>query len=263
MTTLLAQPRSIVAAACRAPWGEAADGLPGAAPAELPNVPGFVLSRFSPLVAEVATACLGEPGSDRDLTVGRAERTAIVLATTYGDTTTSDVATERLVAGQVHSPLLFFQSVTTSILGHLSKRYGITGPISCVSAGTDPAAEALRLADLLLDDEEVEQVLVVGVETAANGRVDWVRERVGTARLFGPLPQGDAAAALLLRRQDPDGSPQVLPAVPAVPVESAGSVEPAEPRWPAYGWLAPLVELCTAAAAQSPADLSSSTSTTE
>ncbi|MFF1676954.1 beta-ketoacyl synthase chain length factor [Streptomyces sp. NPDC058256] len=244
MTTLLAQPRSIVAAACRAPWGEAADGLPGAAPAELPNVPGFVLSRFSPLVAEVAGACLGDPGTEHDLTAGRAGRTAIVLATTYGDTTTSDVATQRLVAGKVHSPLLFFQSVTTSILGHLTKRYGITGPISCISAGTDPAAEALQLADLLLDEEEVEQVLVIGVETAANERVDWVRERVGSARLFGPLPQGDAAVALLLRRGNTDGSPG-LPAA-----------EPTVPQWPAYGWLAPLVELCTAC------DLSSSTSTT-
>ncbi|MBD0743123.1 beta-ketoacyl synthase chain length factor [Streptomyces sp. CBMA152] len=228
MTTLLAPPRTIAAAACRAPWGPAAAGLPGAAPAELPGVPGFVLSRFNPLIADVVVGCLGEPGSDGDLTAGAGASTAVVLATTYGDTTTSDVATQRLVAGQVHSPLLFFQSVTTSILGHLTKRYGVTGPLSCLSTGSEPALAALEFADVLLDDEDMSQVLVVGVETAANERVDWVREHVGTETLFGPLPHGDAAVALLLRADRPH--------------EAVGARLSTD-RWPPYGWLSPLAEL--------------------
>ncbi|MFJ9871288.1 beta-ketoacyl synthase chain length factor [Streptomyces sp. NPDC101165] len=236
MTTLLAPPRTIAAAACRAPWGPTAEGLPGAAPAELPGVPGFVLSRFNPLIADVVVACLGEPGTDGDLTAGSGASTAIVLATTYGDTTTSDVATQRLVDGQVHSPLLFFQSVTTSILGHLTKRYGITGQLSCVSAGTEPALAALELADVLLDEDDVTQVLIVGVETAANERVDWVRERVGTDRLFGPLPHADAAVALLLR-EDRDG-------------QTSGTRRLSAARWPEYGWLSPLAELAELAAPQ-------------
>lgn len=222
MTTSL-----VAAGACRVPWGPAANGLPGAAPAELPGLTGFVLSRFNPLIADVVVDCLGEPGSPHDLTTGRADRTAIVLATTYGDTTTSDVATQRLVAGQVHSPLLFFQSVTTSVLGHLARQYGITGPISCISTGADPAAEALTLADLLLAEDDADQVLVVGVETAANERVDWIRERVDEQGGFGPLPHGDAAVALLLRRG------------------GEGTAAPKSRSWPQYGWLAPLVQLIT------------------
>lgn len=231
MTTLLDRPMTVVAGACRAPWGAAADGLPGAAPLRLPSVPGFVTSRFSPLVAAAVEACLGGPPGDPDLVAGRGERTAIVLATMCGDTTTTDTATRRMVAGQVHSPLLFFQSVTTSVLGHLSRRYGITGPISCVSDGADLSSEALRLAEVVLDDDWLDQVLVVGVEVEAEERVDWVREHADRAYPLGPLPRGDAVVALLLRRGDEAREPTRVPPS-AAPAPSA------------YGWLAPLVALC-------------------
>lgn len=231
MTTLPRRPLTVVAGACRAPWGAAADGLPGAAPPALPNVPGFVTSRFSPLVAAAVDACLGGPDGDRDPVAGRGERTAIVLATMCGDTTTTDTATRRMVAGQVHSPLLFFQSVTTSVLGHLGRRYGITGPVGCVSDGAGLAAEALRLAEVVLDDPWLEQVLVVGVDVAAEERVTWAREHTDRTYPLGPLPRGDAVVALLLRRGDEADGPSPVPG-------------PAAPAPPGYGWLAPLVALC-------------------
>lgn len=230
MTTPLERPMTVVAGACRAPWGAAADGLPGAAPPQLPSVPGFVTSRFSPLVAAAVEACLGGPPGDPDLVAGRGERTAIVLATMCGDTTTTDTATRRMVAGQVHSPLLFFQSVTTSVLGHLSRRYGITGPISCVSDCADLSSQALGLAEAVLDDDWLDQVLVVGVEVAAEDRVDWVRGHVDRPCPLGPLPRGDAVVALLIRRDGETGEP-------ALPRSAA-------PAPSAYGWLAPLVALC-------------------
>ncbi|MGW2112870.1 ketosynthase [Streptomyces sp. NPDC001948] len=234
MTMPLVQPMAVVAGACRAPWGVAADGLPGAAPVELPNVPGFVTSRFSPLVAAAVDACLGGPQDDSGPVAGRGERTAIVLATACGDITTTDTATRRMVAGQVHSPLLFFQSVTTSVLGHVSKRYGITGPVSCVSDGGELAPRALELAGIMLEDDWLDQVLLIGVDIAAAERVGWVRDHLDGAYPLGPLPQGDAVVALLLRRgPDADGPSPAPP--PAAPL-------PAE-----YGWLAPLVALCPAA----------------
>ncbi|MFI9270989.1 ketosynthase [Kitasatospora sp. NPDC052896] len=239
MQTPLEQPLVVVAGACLAPWGPAADGLPGAAPVELPNVPGFVTSRFSPLVAAVADACLGGPQAGSGLSAARAERTAIVLATVFGDTTTLDTASRRMVEGQVHSPLLFFQSVTTSVLGHLSKRYGVTGPISCVSACAEPAPEALRLAEVMLDDDWLDQVLVIGVEIAANERVDWVRGHLGDACPLDTPPRGDAAVALLLRRAGADDA-----GGPATRADAAASV------LSAYGWLAPLAALCPQAGRQ-------------
>jgi hypothetical protein len=234
MTMPLERPMTVVAGACRAPWGAAADGLPGAAPLALPNVPGFVTSRFSPLVAAAVDACLGGPDGDRDLVAGRGERTAIVLATMCGDTTTTDTATRRMVAGQVHSPLLFFQSVTTSVLGHLGKRYGITGPVSCVSDGAGLAEETLRLAGVVLDDAWLDQGLVVGDDVAAEDRVTWVRGHADRTYPLGPLPRGDAVVALLLRRGDGTDGPSPLPG-PAAPLPSE------------YGWLAPLVALCPGA----------------
>ncbi|SEF00302.1 beta-ketoacyl synthase chain length factor [Streptomyces sp. Ag109_O5-10] len=242
MPTVLSKPRAIASAACRTPWGEAAAGLPGAAEVELPKVVGFVVSRFSPLVHDVVTACLGEPGSTDDLVGAAGPRTAVVLATLFGDTTTTDTATQRLVAGQVHSPLLFFQSVTTSILGHLTKRYGITGQLTCLSAGGDLATEAFRAADLLLDQDAVEQVLVIGVETAPGERATWVHGRTAAEDGLDALPAGDAAVALLLRRTG-TGLPELC-GLPEEPDRPAGPTVP----WSApFGWLRALVETAQAA----------------
>ncbi|MEU8436243.1 beta-ketoacyl synthase chain length factor [Streptomyces sp. NPDC029216] len=244
MPPVLTTPRSIAGAACRTPWGDAAAGLPGAADVELPKVVGFVVSRFSPLVHDVVTACLGAPGTPHDLVGAAGPRTAVVLATLFGDTTTTDTATQRLVAGHVHSPLLFFQSVTTSILGYLTKQYGITGQITCLSAGHDTAAEALRAADLLLDQEDVEQVLVIGVEIEPHERATWVQGLTGAEDGLDPLPAGDAAVALLLRRAGAGADAPELRSLPGQPDREAGST----PSWAAaFGWLRALVETAQAA----------------
>ncbi len=152
--------------------------------ADPPGVPGFALSRFNPLVNELARRCL--------TTVGDVSGpgTALLLGTTFGDTTTIDTASRNLVAGQVRNPLLFYQSVPTTILGHVAREYGITGPVVCCSIRTDPANELAELAELLLLDEELRQVLVIEVELAANLRI---------ARLGGG-PATDTATAKLLRK---------------------------------------------------------------
>ncbi|WP_416981238.1 beta-ketoacyl synthase chain length factor [Streptomyces sp. T028] len=242
MPTVLTKPRAIASAACLTPWGEEAAGLPGAAEAELPKVTGFVVSRFSPLVHEVVTACLGAPGTADDLVGAAGPRTAVVLATLFGDTTTTDTATQRLVADRVHSPLLFFQSVTTSILGHLTKRYGITGQLTCLSAGGDLAAEALRAADLLLDQDDVEQVLVIGVETEPRERATWVHGLAADEDGLDALPAGDAAVALLLRRRATG-----LPELRGMPEEPDRAADSAAPWTAPFGWLRALVETAQAA----------------
>lgn len=244
MTATPARPRALLASACLTPWGGAAAGLPGAAPVELPKVIGFVTSRFSPLVHAVATDCLGVPGSARDRIGAAGSRTGIVLATMFGDTVTLDTATRRLTAGQVHSPLLFFQSVTTSVLGHLGRQYGITGPVSCLSVARHGVAEALFSADLLLDEDEVDRVLVIGVELAANERATWIHRRTTGPDGLDPLPDGDCAAALLLARE-----PAPEPAAALLRAADAGTApDPAarDARYRRFGWLAPLVAACEA-----------------
>ncbi|MFJ3914126.1 beta-ketoacyl synthase-like protein [Streptomyces sp. 2132.2] len=184
---------------------------------ELPGVPGFVVSSFNPLVRETVRRCLGEPGTlaaPNRLTGPYPDSTAIVLATVAGDATTSDVASQKLVSGRVHNPLLFFQSVTTSILGHLTIEYGITGPVSCIAADSGVGEQALDAAELLLRDEDIDQVLVIAVELAVNPRTEaafgHLAVQGGTAR----PPEGDLAVALLLRRPGEGAGTELCPGRP-------------------------------------------------
>lgn len=194
----LAGSRFVASAACLGPWGAAAEDLarwlargepaaPGARPA--PPVPGFIESQFNPLVHEVARRCLTAGGGEPE--------TAVVLASGLGDTTTSDVASQNVAKGSVHNPLLFFQSVPTSILGHVARQFGITGSLTCVSGGQTLAASALEMADMLLDQDDLHQVLVIGVELQLNPRTARVHALLGGDE---HAISADVAVGLLLRR---------------------------------------------------------------
>lgn len=172
---------------------------------ELPVVPGFVASTFNPLVREAVRRCLGEPGTPsapNPLVGAHADSTAIVLATVAGDATTSDLASQKLVSGRVHNPLLFFQSVTTSIVGHLCIEYGLTGPVNCIAADIGAGEAALDAAALLLLDDTVDQVLVIGVELAANPRTEAAYAHLAARGVATAPPSDDLAVTLLLRRDD-------------------------------------------------------------
>ncbi|MCZ4507787.1 hypothetical protein O3Q52_06115 [Streptomyces sp. ActVer] len=188
----------------------------------LPRLPGFVESAFSPLAYEAARQCLAERpdggtsrsgGTSRPEAGGEAEsgggsRTAVALASTTGDTTTADLASRRMVSGRVHNPLLFMQATPNSVLGYLSREFGITGQMFSLSTLDDPVTELLSMADLLLEDPEVDRVLVVGVELGGGERLAAVYEELagGNGRSV-PVPAlpalpADAglAAAVLLGR---------------------------------------------------------------
>ncbi|SER66845.1 hypothetical protein SAMN04487983_102026 [Streptomyces sp. yr375] len=164
----------------------------------LPRLPGFVESAFSPLAYEVASRCLTERPGD-------GARTAVALASLAGDTTTADLASSRMVSGRVHNPLLFMQATPNSVLGHTSREFGITGQMFSVSTFDDPVAELLALADLLLEDPELDRVLVLGVELGGGPRTAAVHREL-SADSGRPVPELPAAAglaaAVLLGRAD-------------------------------------------------------------
>ncbi|MFE7761558.1 hypothetical protein [Streptomyces sp. NPDC057438] len=173
-------------------------GRPGDIP--LPRLPGFVESAFSPLAYEVTARCLTERPGD-------SSRTAVVLASLQGDTTTADLASRRVVSGRVHNPLLFMQATPNSVLGHLSREFGITGQMFSLSTLDDPVTELLAMADLLLEDPELDRVLVAAVELGGGARTAAVRRELaaGTGRPAGDLPEAAAlAAAVLLGRPGAD-----------------------------------------------------------
>ncbi|ELP69868.1 hypothetical protein ACKI1I_01925 [Streptomyces turgidiscabies] len=171
----------------------------------LPKLPGFVESAFSPLAYEVSSRCLTARPGDGD-------RTAVALASLMGDTTTADLASRRVVSRRVLSPLLFMQATANSVLGHMSREFGITGQMFSLSTLDDPLAELLTMADLLLEEPELDRVLVLAVELGGGGRVAAVHRELAadSGRPDPALPaSAGLAAAVLLGRPDDAAGAQV------------------------------------------------------
>ena len=171
-----------------------------------PPVPGFVESAFNPLVYQAVQRCLAAREAD-------GARTAIVLASTMGDSTTLDLGSRRLVDGQVHNALLFMQSTANAILGQISREFAITGPLMSVSAHGDLADTLLATAELLLKDGEVDTVVLVGVELTGTERTTAAHRELGTEP-----PAADLAVAVLLDRDDP------FPSTPSIPPNPHGGL---------------------------------------
>jgi hypothetical protein len=186
------------------PWGEGAGALERwlargeCSEATLLEPSGFIVSRFNPLVYTAVSRCLDEAGAELD-----GDRTGVVLASVLGDATTADVASRNLVEGRVHNPLLFYQSVPTSILGYLGRERGIRGPLACVSAGADAAERSRELAELMIESGDADAVLVVYAELANGERSRAVHRALEGGELGELGCEDDVVICLLLRR---DGS---------------------------------------------------------
>jgi hypothetical protein len=217
--------------------------------APLPKMAGFVESAFSPLAYEVSRQCLTEQPGD-------GSRTAVALASLLGDTTTADLASQRMVSGHVHNPLLFMQATANSVLGYLSREFQITGQMFSLSSLEDPVAELLAMADLLLEDPELDRVLVLGVELGVSERSEvgvppaggWGRVaavfRELTAGTGRPVPDAPAAASLaaaVLLGRPGTGAPVSLRPAEQHDVSTAGSGAVAHP-----GGIQGLFDLVTA-----------------
>ncbi|MEK8174119.1 beta-ketoacyl synthase N-terminal-like domain-containing protein [Streptomyces sp. M19] len=133
-----------------------------------------------------------------DRAAGRRRQDGGGLGLRDGDAATLDAGSRLLVAGQPHNPLLFMQSTANAVLGRLSCDFGITGPLLSLSTADDLAGELLVHAELLLEDEEVDRVVLVGVELAATPRTAAAHRGLGTV-----APAADRAVALVLDRGDP------------------------------------------------------------
>lgn len=158
----------------------------------LPRLSGFVESSFSPLAYEVSRQCLTERPGD-------GSRTAVALASLMGDTTTADLASRRMVSGRVHNPLLFMQATANSVLGYMSREFGITGQMFSLSTLDNPVTELLAMAELLLEDPGLDRVLVLGVELTE----------------IGAPPAGGRVAAVYRELAADTGRPVPAPSLPS------------------------------------------------
>jgi len=141
----------------RARWPEAQDR-------NLPQVPGFVLSSFNPLVAAAADRCLRRRFGDPPVPADVGERTAVIVVSGSGDAVSAEHVARAVDAGARVGPLFFFQSVPNSIAGHLAARWGLAGPVVCLCPTGDPMADGLAEAGLLIEDGDADRALVVLVE---------------------------------------------------------------------------------------------------
>ena len=136
---------------------------------EPPAVPGFVVSSFSPLVNELANRCLVERHGAAPALAETGGRTGIVLVSTSGDAESAAHVAQAVDTGARVGPLLFFQSVPNSVAGHVATRWGLGGPVLCISPTGDPRTDGLAQARLLIDDGDADEVLVVLVEQDRDG----------------------------------------------------------------------------------------------
>ena len=141
----------------RAEWPAGPDDTP----ANLPRIAGFVVSDFNPLVAVVAERCLR---ARADALHGAT--TGVVLASRRGDTATNDEVHGALREGRRVMPLLFFQSNPNAVVGHVTARWGLAGPVVCTSPLGDPLADAIAVAELLIEDGAATEVLVIAADLA-------------------------------------------------------------------------------------------------
>jgi 3-oxoacyl-(acyl-carrier-protein) synthase len=132
----------------------------------LPQIAGFVMSNFSPLVAVIAERCLRAHYGSAPADPVRGATTGVVLASVRGDVTTVDTVTAALRDGRRVPPLLFFQSNPNAVVGHVTSRWGLAGPVVCTSPLGDPLADGLAVAALLIEDEAATEMLVIAADLA-------------------------------------------------------------------------------------------------
>lgn len=132
-------------------------------------VPGFVVSSFSPLVADLAHRCLTARHGTAPAPAEVGRRTGLVLVTASGDQESAAHVAHAVDTGARVGPLLFFQSVPNSVAGHVATRWGLGGPVLCLCPTDEPRATGLAQARLLIDDGDADEVLVVLVEQGPDG----------------------------------------------------------------------------------------------
>jgi 3-oxoacyl-(acyl-carrier-protein) synthase len=175
---------------------ELARGQWPAGPADtLPGLPGFIVSSFSPLAAAAADRCLAAFFGSAPAPSEQATRTGVVLASATGDIATAAAVAAAVDAGRRVPPMLFYHSNPNAVVGFITARWGLAGPVTCTCPDGDVLADALRSGELLAAEGDADAVLVIAVHQAHPGDPGDRSQAV----LLGP-PSWLAAAPTAQRR---------------------------------------------------------------
>jgi hypothetical protein len=128
----------------------------------LPDLPGFTAAPFHRLVAEVAERCLRRryrvpPAPDGG-------KTGVVVVTAAGDATSAGQLAALVRSDEPIDPVLFHQGVPNSVIGYVTARWGLAGPVACICPVADPRADGLGYALTLIRDGDADQALVILAE---------------------------------------------------------------------------------------------------
>ena len=134
---------------------------------ELPTLPGYVVSSFSPLVAAAADGCLTQRYAEPSATAAARQRTAVLVVSAGNDVVSAAHVRSKVAAGRRVGPLLFFQTAPNSVVGQVTAHWGLGGPVVCISPLGDPLADGMAEAELLLSDGDADEVLLILVEQGA------------------------------------------------------------------------------------------------
>ena len=156
---------------------------------KLPALPGFVVSSFNPLVAEVARRCLSQFFGEPPVDPARGERIAVVLVSPTGDIATAAAVAAAVDQGRRVPPMLFYQSNLNAVVGFVTARWGLAGPVVCVCPSGDPLTDARDCASLVAADGDADAVLVV---IASQGHAPGTADQAD-AFLVGPPSWGGTA----------------------------------------------------------------------
>lgn len=124
---------------------------------DYPPVRGFVRSSFSPIFYHAAL----KAGQNAQLDQLPATKKAIISASMFLDGVSDEQSNSDLLAGKRVSPILFPQSVPSSVVGIIAKELTINGPMTCISASSGSVISMLQQAYDWLDDGDANAVLLV------------------------------------------------------------------------------------------------------
>ncbi|MCX6112773.1 MAG: beta-ketoacyl synthase N-terminal-like domain-containing protein [Proteobacteria bacterium] len=98
--------------------------------------------------------------------------TGIFVGTSHGELQCSSDFLRYIEMEGLARPILFQNSLHNSILGFVTKAYGLTGPSFTISSQHFSGEDALCLACDVLDSQMIQYALVVGVDTIPSGIED-------------------------------------------------------------------------------------------
>lgn len=131
---------------------------------QVPVLPGFILSSFSPLAAAVADSCLSEYYAQPAVSAASRQRTGVLLASRSSDLVSAEHVSRSVAGGRRLGPLFFFQAAPNSVVGQITAHWGLGGPVVCISPLGDPLADAMAEAALMLEDGDADEVLLILLE---------------------------------------------------------------------------------------------------